>query len=95
MNTRHVQNLARLFGVLSDETRLKLLKILQKHDEKHVSDLCKMLKLPQPTVSHHLGLLRTHGLVCNRRQGKQVFYSIDPKPYNQASQAITKLMMPR
>ena len=92
MNKRHVQILAGLFRVLSDETRLRLLTILRVQGEKHVSELCKVLKLPQPTVSHHLGLLRTHGLVCNRREGKQVFYAIDPKPYDKASQAISQLL---
>jgi DNA-binding transcriptional ArsR family regulator len=35
------------------------------------------LKLPQPTVSHHLGLLRMSNVIGNRRDGKQVFYSLN------------------
>jgi len=35
------------------------------------------LKLPQPTVSHHLGLLRMQNLISNRRNGKQVFYGLN------------------
>jgi DNA-binding transcriptional ArsR family regulator len=43
--------------------------------ERNVTNLCEALKLPQPTVSHHLGLLRMSNIIGNRRDGKQVFYS--------------------
>jgi ArsR family transcriptional regulator len=67
---------ARMFGALSDETRLGLCLALQE-GERNVTALCARLKLPQPRVSHHLALLRLHGLVQNRRQGKEVYYSAD------------------
>ncbi|MHC4415983.1 MAG: ArsR/SmtB family transcription factor [Planctomycetota bacterium] len=66
-----------LLRTLSDPTRLRLLGILQ-HGERNVTGLCRQLGLPQPTISHHLGLLRSAGLVANRRSGKQVFYSLNP-----------------
>lgn len=68
--------------------------MLRERGEMHVTELCKNLRLPQPTVSHHLGLLRMHGLVRNRRNGKQVFYSIDKTRYNRASEAVRKLVAP-
>ena len=67
---QRVKTCSQLFHVLSDETRIKLLLVL-KDGESHVTDLCKKLKPPQPTVSHHLALLRVHGLVLNRRAGKR------------------------
>ena len=66
----------RLLRTLSDPTRLRLLGILQQ-GEQNVTGLCRRLDLPQPTISHHLGLLRTAGLVSNRRDGKQVFYALN------------------
>jgi DNA-binding transcriptional ArsR family regulator len=45
--------------------------------ERNVSSLCEDLKLPQPTVSHHLGLLRMNNVIGNRRSGKQVFYTLN------------------
>ena len=45
--------------------------------ERNVSSICEQLKLPQPTVSHHLGLLRMNSIITNRRSGKQVFYSLN------------------
>ncbi|OPX25325.1 MAG: hypothetical protein B1H04_00025 [Planctomycetales bacterium 4484_123] len=91
MKSQHIQSLSRFFRVLSDQTRLKLVVLLLQKGEQHVTQLCKTLRLPQPTVSHHLGLLRAHGLVRNRRQGKQVFYSIDPVPFRRAGAAVKQL----
>jgi DNA-binding transcriptional ArsR family regulator len=71
-----------LFGLLSDKTRLNILLLLSK-EERNVSSLCEDLKLPQPTVSHHLGLLRIHSLINNRRAGKQVFYGLNGRVTNQ------------
>jgi ArsR family transcriptional regulator len=65
-----------MLRTLSDPTRLRLLTELQ-HGELSVSALCTRLHLAQPTVSHHLGRLRTARLVANRRDGKQVFYSLN------------------
>lgn len=78
---RHVteqdlDQLSSLFGVLSDKTRLQILLALVD-GEKNVSGICSSLKLPQPTVSHHLALLRMHNVVGHRRNGKQVYYSLD------------------
>ncbi len=45
--------------------------------ERNVTSLCELLTLPQPTVSHHLGLLRMNNVIGNRRNGKQVFYMLN------------------
>ena len=71
-----LEPLAGLFKLLSDSTRLRILMILAK-GERNVSSLCEELRLPQPTVSHHLGLLRMKHVISNRRHGKQVFYGLD------------------
>jgi DNA-binding transcriptional ArsR family regulator len=71
-----LEHLAALFRLLSDRTRLNLLMLLSD-GEKNVTNLCETLSLPQPTVSHHLGLLRMSNVIGNRRDGKQVFYSLN------------------
>src|SRR6476661_759448 len=71
-----LEQLTTLFRLLSDKTRLNILMLLAK-GERNVSSLCGELGLPQPTVSHHLGLLRMSNLIFNRRAGKQVFYELD------------------
>ena len=70
------EQLASLFRLLSDRTRLHL-RMLLSDGERNVTSLCETLRLPQPTVSHHLGLLRMSNVIANRRDGKQVFYSLD------------------
>ncbi|HET6248246.1 MAG TPA: metalloregulator ArsR/SmtB family transcription factor [Tepidisphaeraceae bacterium] len=65
-----------VFRLLSDKTRLNILLLLAA-GERNVSSLCEELDLPQPTVSHHLGLLRMQNLISNRRNGKQVFYGLN------------------
>lgn len=66
----------KMMRLLADPTRLRVLSMLQQN-ELNVSAMCDRLDLAQPTVSHHLGLLRTMGLVNTRRDGKQVFYSLN------------------
>jgi len=70
-----LEQLSGLFRLLSDRTRLNILMALAL-GERNVSSLCQELGLPQPTVSHHLGLLRTNNIISNRRRGKQVFYTL-------------------
>src|SRR3954470_5907548 len=71
-----LEQLTSLFRLLSDKTRLNILFLLSE-GERNVTTLCEELKLPQPTVSHHLGLLRMNNVISNRRNGKQVFYSLN------------------
>ncbi len=59
---------------LGDETRQRILKILQDDGEKCVSDLVDRFNVSQPTISHHLNFLRQANLVTSRREGKQIFY---------------------
>ncbi len=71
-----VRELAQVFKLLSDETRLRILFYLAQSTEIHVTDLCARLGQSQPAVSHHLALLRVSGLIESRREGKHNFYSV-------------------
>jgi len=66
---------AELFAALADPTRVRIVGLLA-HTELCVGDLCLVLGMSQPAVSHHLRLLRTLRLVEARKQGKHVFYSL-------------------
>src|SRR5215216_264610 len=70
-------NLCQLFHLLSDKNRLRMVLMLAE-GERDVTSLCKDLHLAQPTVSHHLGLLRMNRVIVNKRQGKRVIYALDP-----------------
>lgn len=79
------------FGLLSDPTRLGILSLLPK-DPKNVTALCKALGLKQPTVSHHLGLLRMGRLVNSTRQGKCRLYTTDKANLKALASALANLM---
>jgi len=68
--------LSDLFRVLADETRTRILYLLSEQ-ELCVCDLAHLLYMTPPAVSHHLRLLRVTRLVRSRREGKQVFYTLD------------------
>jgi DNA-binding transcriptional ArsR family regulator len=72
-----LQKLCQLFHLLSDKNRLRMVLMLAD-GERNVTDICAALKLAQPTVSHHLGLLRMNGVITPKRQGKKVIYTLDP-----------------
>ena len=76
VSEQDLDQLTALFRLLSDKTRLNILMLLAQ-GERNVTSLCQELELPQPTVSHHLGLLRMNNLIGNRRDGKQVYYGIN------------------
>jgi ArsR family transcriptional regulator len=62
---------------LGDETRQRILELLLTKGDMCVSDLVDAFNVSQPTISHHLTLLKNAGLVTGRRAGKQVFYSVN------------------
>ena len=61
---------------LADETRQAILQLLIE-GEKCVSDLVEQFDMSQPTISHHLNILKSLGLVSRRKEGKHVYYSIN------------------
>jgi DNA-binding transcriptional ArsR family regulator len=67
--------MAEIFKVLSDPTRLKIVQALEM-DELCVCDIAALMGLSQPSVSHHLKILRQSGVVKYRRSGKMAIYSV-------------------
>ena len=66
-----------LFGkVLADETRQKIMQLICCK-WLPVNEIVEQLSVTQPTVSHHLSILREAGLVQVREEGKQTFYSLN------------------
>jgi DNA-binding transcriptional ArsR family regulator len=72
-----VQAMSSLFKACSDPGRLRLLHALM-HQEMCVCDLAALLGVSESSVSHQLRLLRTLGLVANRREGVVLYYRLVP-----------------
>jgi DNA-binding transcriptional ArsR family regulator len=73
------QQLVPSLKALSDITRLRLFLVLSACKEMNVRDLCKTVEKNQPTVSHHLSLMRQVNLVTTRIDGKNHYYRIVPE----------------
>ena len=82
MGIMQVQPRARrdaLFAALSDPTRRGLFEKLAQKGEQTVVGLTKQAGVSQPAVSKHLGILKSAGLVIDRRSGRETHYRIEPK----------------
>jgi ArsR family transcriptional regulator len=79
-----------LLKCICDETRFKILELLQKNKELCVNDFVNKLKKEQPLVSHHLKTLKKCGIVKSRDEGKKAMYSISNKQLSELISNITK-----
>jgi ArsR family transcriptional regulator len=78
--------LAAVAKALGDPVRLQLIDVLRKHAGKVcVCELVPLFDLTQPTISHHLKVLRQAGLVGSERQGLWAYYYVIPDALNQLS----------
>ena len=73
------KELAARFKALADPTRVAIVNRLAATDESCVCDLTATFELSQPTISHHLRLLREAGLVETERWGTWSFYRLVPE----------------
>ncbi len=71
---------AGLFKALGDDTRMEIVGLLASAGgELCVCEIEPRFALSQPTISHHLRLLREAGVVTSERRGSWVYYALDPK----------------
>lgn len=71
-----IMDMAMMFKMLADPTRLKIINALMV-SEMCVQDLTAALEMTQSAVSHQLAGLRNSRLIRYRREGKQIYYSLD------------------
>ena len=71
-----MSDLSTVFKALSDDTRLRILKLLE-HGELCVCDLVAACDMVQPKISFHLNVLKTAGFLKDRKNGKWMHYRLD------------------
>jgi ArsR family transcriptional regulator, arsenate/arsenite/antimonite-responsive transcriptional repressor len=87
---RQAERMARLAKALGDPVRLQLVDVLRKHAGKVcVCELVPLFDLAQPTVSHHLKVLREAGIVGSERQGLWAYYYVVPGALEELSEWLT------
>lgn len=74
-NEKELEFKSRIFKVIGDSNRLKILEILRS-GENCQCDIIPMIAQSQPTVSRHLKLLEEAGLLTSRKNGTKVFYKV-------------------
>src|SRR5919201_4934134 len=76
---RQAGRMATIAKALGDPIRLELVDVLRKHaGEVCVCELVPLFDLSQPTVSHHLKVLRDAGIVGSERRGLWAYYYVNP-----------------
>ncbi len=68
---------ASFFKAVSDPNRVKIMALLHHRKEMSVSEICKHFDMKQPSISHHLGILKNAKIVESRKDGKEVYYKIN------------------
>ena len=84
---------ARLFHALSDETRLSILECLRSC-ERCVCELTDHLEAAQSRLSFHLRVLKEVGLVTDRREGRWMYYTLNPEGLAEAAELAQALATP-
>ena len=84
------QRAARLFQALSDQTRLSILDRL-RHGERCVCELTDALDAAQSRLSFHLKVLKDTGLVTDRREGRWMYYTLNPDALAEIGELVDAL----
>ena len=87
-----IDSLSKLFKVFGDPTRIKILWALNVHD-LCVLDICEVLGMTKSAVSHQLGTLKEAKLVKARREGKEVYYSLDDEHVKEIFEQVSYMSL--
>ena len=90
LSTDAAIELAGMLKALSDPVRLRLLSVVASHTggEACVCDISVGIDLTQPTISHHLKVLRIAGLLDSERRGSWVYYRVIPEALQKLSRVL-------
>lgn len=83
-------DLAAALKVLAEPTRLRIVSLVRSAPGGRTTtrDLVERLRVAQPTVSHHLGLLHQAGFVRREHSGRETWYSVEPDAFATVSQLL-------
>jgi ArsR family transcriptional regulator len=79
MSPKQAESVAGLLKALADPVRLRLMSMIAASEETCVCELTDTFDVSQPTISHHLRVLREAGLVDSERRGTWVYYWAQPE----------------
>ncbi|MGV9775404.1 ArsR/SmtB family transcription factor [Streptosporangium sp. NPDC003464] len=91
LNIEQAAGVARVFKALGDPVRLRILSIVASRSggEVCVCDITGAFELSQPTISHHLKVLKEVGLLTSQRRASWVYYRLVPETLGELSTLLT------
>jgi len=90
MNRTEQQDILALLKTLADEQRLTMVGLMS-HQERTVSEMAELLRLTEPTISHHVSKLHNAGLLNLRMAGNQRFYRVNPLRMTQFQNYVKRI----
>ncbi len=82
----------KFFRALANEERIEIIKLLKKNGEMAAQEVEKHFYLEQSTTSHHLNTLKRAGITKSRKEGRNIFYSIDIAGFKTTWQKFEKIV---
>jgi len=76
------KDIERISKALGDPHRLQILEDVKKHGWRQCADICGIIKLAQPSVSHHIKQLTDAGLLISEKEGRNIKYTIDKEVFD-------------
>lgn len=77
LDKKEINSLAEKFSCLGHSLRLSIVQILHQKGSMNVTQLYNLLQISQPSASFHLNILRNNEIVIAKRQGKNIFYTLN------------------
>ena len=88
-----MDEIRRAFRAMGDNKRLQMLELLAEHEELTVSELAALVQVSQPLMSWHLMRFKRAGLVATRRDGREVYCTLQRSRLIECQEAIAKLLV--
>jgi len=89
-----MKDLSELFKAFSDPTRREILDLLKQKDQTP-SEILEKIEVSQPTLSHHLDILKRANLITGEREGQFIRYSLNMSVFQMAIEYMTKFIKRR
>lgn len=88
LNIEKLEKIADVLKAISHPMRVAILDLLDKKEEMTVSEIYNQLGLEQSTTSHHLGILRSKGVLTCKKKGKNAYYSFKDESFSRILDCI-------
>jgi len=90
LTVEQLDNAAEILKAIAHPMRMAIIELLEKGRMLTVTELHELLSIEQSSTSHHLGILKSKGVLASKRKGKNTFYFLKHEQLSQILDCITK-----